>query len=513
MYDDNKIMQEENPMLAVEMNKITKRFSGMVANDDITFRVQSGMIHCLLGENGAGKSTLMKVLFGLYEPEEGEIKINGQVINDMTPNLAYSLGIGMVHQHFMLVEELTVLENIILGDEPGDGLGIDYKKATEMILEISEKYGFDLRPNVKVSELSVGEMQRVEIMKTLYRGADVIILDEPTAVLTPLEVEGLLEVLKDMRADGKTIIFITHKLNETMAVSDRITVLRNGKSVCTINTSDTSPRELARLMVGEDMSFEIVKEDIPPGTEVVLELKDVALTHQTMDKVSLSIKAGEILGIAGVDGNGQQELEELIVGTRSLMDGDIYISGENISNLSIRERKKKGLGYIPADRFKYGIVNKLSLRENYLLGHQYEDEYVKNGIIQKSFLEKKSAELMKKFDVRAVNIDQTIDSLSGGNQQKLVLGREVDIKPQLVIASHPTRGLDIGATAYIKRTLLELKEEGKAILLISAELSDLFEISDNIAVLFKGEVMDVRPANEFTNESISLLMAGRKEES
>ncbi len=498
-------------MYAIEMNGITKRFPGMVANDNINFNVEQGKIHCLLGENGAGKSTLMKVLFGLYQPEEGTIRVKGNQISKMTPNLAYELGIGMVHQHFMLIENLTVLENIILGCEPGKGLHIDRKAAAETLNFLSEKYGFALRLNKKISELSVGEKQRVEIMKTLYRGADVIILDEPTAVLTPLEIEQLLNVLRDMRKDGKTIIFITHKLNETMAVSDQITVLRGGKSVMDVETGSTTPQELANYMVGKAMSFEVIKSPCEKTKEAVISLEGVRLIQQAVNTVTLEIKGGEILGIAGVDGNGQQELEEIVVGVRKCTQGSIRMKGNEVTELSPKERRAMGLAYIPADRWKHGIVRDMTLKENFLLGNQFSEGYVTKGLINYKFLEEKSKELMGQFDVRAVNVDQKIGGLSGGNQQKLVLGREVSTQPLLVVASQPTRGLDIGAIKYIKETLLKLRGEGKAVLLISTDLTDLFQISDRIAVLYKGEVVDVRAAEDYTNESISLLMAGKKE--
>ena len=499
-------------MLAVEMKGITKRFPGMIANDQINFSVEQGEIHCLLGENGAGKSTLMKVLFGLYKPEEGEIRIKDKDIPKMDPNLAYALGIGMVHQHFMLVENLTVLENIILGQEPGKGMHIDRSAAKEKLTALSDKYGFALKLDKKISDLSVGEMQRVEIMKTIYRGADIIILDEPTAVLTPLEVDQLLNVLRDMRADAKTIVFITHKLKETMAVSDRVTVLRNGKSVATVNTADTTPQELANLMVGQPMSFEIIKPVTEKTTQPLFAMTDVKLTDNALHPVSLEIKGGEILGIAGVEGNGQQELEEFVVGLRRPKSGKITMGDQDVTDLLPRGRRELGLGYIPADRWKHGILRELSLKENYLLGNQFRKEYSKNIFIDYGFLETKSRELMKKFDVRAVGIEQKIGSLSGGNQQKLVLGREVGSDPCLVLACQPTRGLDIGAIQYIKQVLLKLRSEGKAVLLISADLTDLFQISDRIAVLYQGEVIAQRPAEDYTNESISLLMAGKKEE-
>ena len=496
-------------MLAVEMKEITKRFAGMIANDHVNLLVEKGEIHSLLGENGAGKTTLMKVLFGLYKPEEGSISINGQKIHGMTPRHAFGLGIGMVHQHFMLVNNLTVLENIILGSEPGN-VTVDRKQARQTIQALSDQYHFDLELDQKISSLSVGMKQRVEIMKTIYRGAEIIILDEPTAVLTPLEVRQLLNILLDMKKQGKTIIFITHKLNETMEVSDRVTVLRGGKSVEIIKTADTSAQELANLMVGHEVSFELEKPQTQKG-ETVLSLQEVRLLPQAQSTVSFDIRAGEIFGIAGVEGNGQQQMEELVMGLMKLREGKILLKGQDISALPPRKRRAFGIGYIPSDRFKQAILPGFSLTDNYLLGNQFTEEYAPRGLLNHKHLLSRSKELMERFDVRAFSITQTVGSLSGGNQQKLVLGREVGKNPDLVIACQPIRGLDIGAIKYIHQVLLDLRAQGKAVLLISAELSDLFQLSDRIGVLYKGELMAVKDAEAYTNESISLLMAGRRE--
>ena len=496
-------------MLAVEMRGITKRFHGLIANDNVNFLVEKGEIHSLLGENGAGKTTLMKVLFGLYKCEEGTVNINGKPSNISSPRDAYKLGIGMVHQHFMLVNNLTVLENIILGNEPGN-IVIDKKAARKAVQELSDKYNFDLDLDAKISDLPVGLKQRVEIMKTLYCGADIIILDEPTAVLTPIEVTQLLTILKDMKAKGKTIIFITHKLNETMEISDHVTILRGGKSVAFIETKNTSPKDLASLMVGEDVNFEIIKQAKEPG-ESVLSIKNVRLLDNAESTINFDIKAGEIFGIAGVEGNGQQQLEELIIGIQKCNEGSIELNGKDITNLSVRERQKNGIGYIPSDRFKQGILPKFSLVENLLLGNQFSNKYTKYGIIDFSTLIKDTKNIMKSYDVRAVDEKQKIGSLSGGNQQKLVLGREVEKNADLIIACQPVRGLDIGAIKYIHEILLELRQQGKAVLLISAELSDLFQLSDRIGVLYKGVLTAVKKSEDYTNESISLLMAGRQE--
>ena len=496
-------------MLAVEMRGITKRFPGLIANDNVNFLVEKGEIHSLLGENGAGKTTLMKVLFGLYKCEEGTVNINGKPSNISSPRDAYKLGIGMVHQHFMLVNNLTVLENIILGNDPGN-IVIDKKAARKAVQELSDKYNFDLDLDAKISDLPVGLKQRVEIMKTLYCGADIIILDEPTAVLTPIEVTQLLTILKDMKAKGKTIIFITHKLNETMEISDHVTILRGGKSVAFIETKNTSPKDLASLMVGEDVNFEIIKQAKEPG-ESVLSIKNVRLLDNAESTINFDIKAGEIFGIAGVEGNGQQQLEELIIGIQKCNEGSIELNGKDITNLSVRERQKNGIGYIPSDRFKQGILPKFSLVENLLLGNQFSNKYTKYGIIDFSTLIKDTKNIMKSYDVRAVDEKQKIGSLSGGNQQKLVLGREVEKNADLIIACQPVRGLDIGAIKYIHEILLELRQQGKAVLLISAELSDLFQLSDRIGVLYKGVLTAVKKSEDYTNESISLLMAGRQE--
>ena len=496
-------------MLAVEMRDITKRFAGMTANDHINLLVEQGEIHSLLGENGAGKTTLMKILFGLYKADEGTIRINGQEISAMTPRQAFGLGIGMVHQHFMLVNNLTVLENIILGSEPGS-VTVDRKAARRKVQALSDQYRFGLELDARVAELSVGMKQRVEILKTIYRGAEIIILDEPTAVLTPLEVRQLLDILLDMKQQGKTIIFITHKLGETMEVSDRVTVLRGGKSVELVNTKDTNPRELASMMVGYEVSFELEKPDVPKGAPI-LTLEGARLLPQAQSPVSFEIRAGEIFGIAGVEGNGQQQMEEAIMGLLRLKEGKILFKGQDITALSPRKRRAMGIGYIPSDRFKQAILPGFSLADNYLLGNQFDEQYAPRGLLDHKFLAQRGRELMKRFDVRAVGLSQTIGSLSGGNQQKLVLGREVGKNPDLVIACQPIRGLDIGAIKFIHQVLLDLRAQGKAVLLISAELSDLFQLSDRIGVLYKGELMAVRSAEEYTNESISLLMAGRKE--
>ncbi|MFI3249810.1 MAG: ABC transporter ATP-binding protein [Eubacteriales bacterium] len=499
-------------MYAVELRNITKRFGGAAANDEVNLLVKKGEIHCLLGENGAGKTTLMKILFGIYKPDQGTIAINGDTIQHMTPPKAFDLGIGMVHQHFMLINNLSVLENVVLGSEPGK-VTFDRKKAAEVVGELSDRYHFDLPLEEKVGDLSIGLMSRVEIMKTIYRGAEIIILDEPTAVLTPIEVKAFLDILRDMKSQGKTIILITHKLNETMEVSDSITVLRGGKSVATLETRDTNVQALAGLMVGHEMEFALEKKENPTG-DVVLGLENVQLLPQAQSTVSLEIRSGEIFGIAGVEGNGQQQLEELVMGLLKCKQGKITFLGNDVTHLSSKNRQKFGLGYIPSDRYKRAILPGFSLLDNYLLGNQFSDKFVKNGIISHGVLAERCQQTLQEFDVRTVKqtTSQAMSGLSGGNQQKLVLGREVGKEPELVVACQPIRGLDIGAIKFVHQQLLKLREEGKAILLISAELSELFQLSDQIGVLYKGELMAVKPAEEYTQQSISLLMAGSKED-
>jgi ABC-type uncharacterized transport system ATPase subunit len=501
---------EASPLLAINMRGITKRFGAMTANDHIDFQVEKGEIHCLLGENGAGKSTLMNVLFGLHRPEEGSVEINGQHIGQMTPRLAYRLGIGMVHQHFMLVNNLTCLENVILGNEPGRVV-IDKKAARRLVQELSDQYHFNLDLDAPVSSLSVGAKQRVEILKTLYRGAEIIILDEPTAVLTPIEAEQLLTILRDMRAQGKTIIFITHKLKETLDVADHITILRGGKSVALFEAAQATSEELARLMVGRDIVFEIEKTACEQG-DVVLRVEDVRLLPNAQTTVSFDLHAGEIFGIAGVEGNGQQQLEEIIMGIGRSKTGKLLYNGTDLMDLPPRARRAFRFAYIPSDRLKQALLCGFSLEDNYLLGNQYDSQYVHHGIVKKKHLKTCTQRMMQEFDVRAVDTQQSAGSLSGGNQQKFVLAREVGKTPPFVLACQPVRGLDIGAIKYIHTVLLKLRSEGAAILLISAELSDIFQLSDTIGVLYKGEMMDIRKAEDFDIQTISLLMAGKKGE-
>ncbi|MBR4411471.1 MAG: ABC transporter ATP-binding protein [Firmicutes bacterium] len=496
-------------MYAVEMLGITKKFGDFYANKDINLQVKKGEIHCLLGENGAGKTTLMNVLFGLYKPEAGTIRINDQEVTNHSALNAFHLGLGMVHQHFMLVDALTVWENVVVGNELGK-FSIPKKESIEAVQKLSDQYNFGLDVTQKVSELSVGMKQRVEILKTLYRGANIIILDEPTAVLSPPEVLQLLDILRDMKNEGKTIVFITHKLNETKAVADRVTVLRAGQSVCTVETEGREASDFANLMVGREVSFDMERPEVEKG-DVILSLENVRLLPNAQDTVSFDIRAGEIVGIAGVEGNGQQQLEEMIMGLMKCREGKITFMGDDITHWNTKKRCAKGIGYIPSDRHERAILPGFSITDNYLLGTQFSEKYVKNGIINHKKLNEQTDYLMGHFDVRATSAKQNIGSLSGGNQQKMVLSREVDKDANLVIACQPVRGLDIGAIQYIHKILMDLRSQGKAILLISAELTDIRTLSDRIAVLYKGEVLALKKNEDFSTEAIGLLMAGQRE--
>ncbi len=495
-------------MLAIEMRGISKRFGNFTANNDISLQIAKGEIHCLLGENGAGKSTLMNVLFGLYKPDSGEILINGDQVRIDNPSMAFKLGLGMVHQHFMLINNMTVLENIILGHEHGK-LKLDIKRAHSEVQALSDKYNFQLDLDKKISELSVGMKQRVEILKTVYRGAEILILDEPTAVLTPQEVDSLLSILNDLRKESKTIIFITHKLKETMAVADTISILRSGEKVATLSKTDTTEEQLASLMVGREVNFNISKKAANFG-DVMLDVKGIRLLPNAGNTISFQLRAGEIFGIAGVDGNGQQQLEEGIMGLYKFTEGDVLINGESIMSLTTKERKGRNIAYVPSDRLKRGIVPPFSVCDNYLLGNQYRKDYCKNGIISHKYLTDRAEVLIEQYNVKTSGLNQAIGSLSGGNQQKMVFSREVSENPTLVIVSQPVRGLDIGAIEYVHNILLSLRDAGKAILLISTELSEVMQLSDTIGVLYKGEFMDVRNAAHYTTQEIGLLMAGRR---
>ncbi|MFD1037924.1 ABC transporter ATP-binding protein [Virgibacillus byunsanensis] len=499
----------------IEMLNIRKEFPGIVANDNITVQLKKGEIHALLGENGAGKSTLMNVLFGLYQPEKGEIRVNGQKVNITDPNAANDLGIGMVHQHFMLVEPFTVTQNIILGNEPTKFGGVNIKKAEKEIQELSDRYGLRVDATAKISDISVGMQQRVEILKTLYRGADVLILDEPTAVLTPQEISELMEIMNSLIAEGKSIILITHKLKEIMQACDRVTVIRKGKGIGTLNIPDTTVTELASLMVGREVSFETKKAPAEPK-ETVLNIENLFVRDtrkvDTVKGLNLDVRAGEIVGLAGIDGNGQTELIEAITGLTKSHSGSIKLKDKNITNLSPRKVTESGLAHIPQDRHKYGLVLDFPIGENIVLQTYYQKPYSKNGVLNYKEIYEKAKALIEEYDVRTPDVYTPARALSGGNQQKAIISREIDRSPDLLIAAQPTRGLDVGAIEFIHNKLIEERDKGRAVLLMSFELDEILDVSDRIAVIFDGEIVaNVKP--EDTNEQeLGLLMAGSNKE-
>ncbi len=495
----------------IEMLGIRKEFPGIVANDNINLQVKKGEIHALLGENGAGKSTLMNVLFGLYQPEKGEIRVNGKKVNITNPNIANDLGIGMVHQHFMLVNNFSVTENIILGNEPVKTGKINLKDAEKQVKEISERYGLAVNPSAKISDISVGMQQRVEILKTLYRGAEILIFDEPTAVLTPQEIKELIGIMKTLIKEGKSIILITHKLKEIMEVCDRVTVIRKGEGIGTVNVPETNPNELAALMVGREVLFTTQKTEAVPAEEV-LKIQDLTVKDSrnvtVIDSLNLSVKAGEIVGIAGVDGNGQSELIEAITGLMNSESGSILLNGKDIRNQRPRQITEAGVGHIPQDRHKHGLVLDFPVGENMVLQTYYQKPYSKKGVLNFKAIYDKSEKLIKEFDVRTPSSSTLARALSGGNQQKAIIGREVDRDPDLLIAAQPTRGLDVGAIEFIHRRLIEQRDKGKAVLLISFELEEIMNVSDRIAVIYEGKIVAIVSPKETTEQELGLLMAG-----
>jgi len=495
----------------IEMLDIRKEFPGIVANDNITLQVKKGEIHALLGENGAGKSTLMNVLFGLYQPEKGQIRVNGQEVKITDPNVANDLGIGMVHQHFMLVQNFTVTENIILGNEPTRTGKINIKKAARDIQELSNQYGLSVDPYAKIQDISVGMQQRVEILKTLYRGADILIFDEPTAALTPQEITELIQIMKKLIQEGKSIILITHKLKEIMSVCDRCTIIRKGVGVGTVNVKETNPDELAALMVGREVHFKTEKKTATPK-EAVLTIKELVVEDsrgvEAVSSLNLSVRAGEIVGIAGVDGNGQTELIEAITGLRKIKSGSITLKNQELSTLSTRKITESGVGHIPQDRHKHGLVLDYTIGENIGLQTYYQKPMSKSGILNYKELYKKAKELIAEYDVRTPSEYTQARSLSGGNQQKAIIAREVDRSPELLIAAQPTRGLDVGAIEFIHKKLIEERDKGRAVLLVSLELDEVMNLSDRIAVIYEGEIVDIVDPKETNEQELGLLMAG-----
>jgi general nucleoside transport system ATP-binding protein len=497
----------------VELVGITKRFPGIVANDSISFKLQKGEIHALLGENGAGKSTLMNIVFGLYQPDEGHIAVNGQPTIIDSPNKAINLGIGMVHQHFKLVQPFTVTENIVLGLEPRKGLTIDYKKASQEVRRLSEQYGLQIDPHAVVENISVGMQQRVEIVKTLYRGAEILIFDEPTAVLTPQEIQELLQIMKKLVKEGKSVILITHKLKEIMEIADTVTIIRRGKVIDTVKVSETSTQELAEKMVGRKVSFQVEKKEANPK-QPILEVKDVRLKDKQgfnrLDGINFEVRAGEILGIAGVDGNGQTELIEALTGLRRTDSGQITLSSKDITNLTPRQISESGMSHIPEDRHKHGLVLDFTMSENMVLQTYYYPEFNSGGFLNFEAIDQHAEKLIREFDVRTPSIHNHARSLSGGNQQKAIIAREMDRNPELLIAAQPTRGLDVGAIEFVHKQLIAQRDQGKAVLLISFELDEILNVSDRIAVIYEGQIVGEVLPRETNDQELGLMMAGSK---
>ena len=501
---------------AIEMLGITKKFPGIIANDNITLRVKKGEIHALLGENGAGKSTLMSVLFGLYQPEEGIIKKNGVEVSIKNPNDANALGIGMVHQHFKLVECFTVLDNIIMGVEPNKCGFLQKKEAHEKVMELSEKYGLHVDPDALIEDITVGMQQRTEILKMLYRENEILIFDEPTAVLTPQEIDELMQIMKNLAAEGKSILFISHKLNEIMAVADRCTVLRKGKYIGTVNTKDTTMEELSAMMVGRNINFKVEKGECKPG-DVVLDVENISVAsklhkNDAVKNVSFKVRRGEIVCIAGIDGNGQTELVYGLTGLAPIHNGKVTLCGKDITHAPIRKRNILGMSHIPEDRHKYGLVLDYSLEDNLVLQRYFEPEFTdKAGFLRRKNIRSYAERLIEQYDVRSGQGPiTTARSMSGGNQQKAIVAREIDKDPELLIAVQPTRGLDIGAIEYIHKQLVAQRDSGKAVLLVSLELDEVMDVPDRILVMYEGEIVGELDPKKTTQEELGLYMAGAK---
>ena len=498
----------------IEMLHITKEFPGIIANDDITLQLRRGEIHALLGENGAGKSTLMSVLFGLYQPEAGEIRKNGQVVKINDPNDATALGIGMVHQHFQLIDVFTVLDNIILGAETTKLGFLQKKEARKKVEALSEKYGLKVDLDAKVEDITVGMQQRVEILKMLYRDNEILIFDEPTAVLTPQEIEELMATMKEFAREGKSILFISHKLNEIMEVSDRVTVLRKGKCIGTVNTCDTDKQALSNMMVGRPVQLEVVKDAAKPG-EVVLRVEDLTVPshlhkRNAVNHVSFEARAGEILCIAGIDGNGQSELVYGLTGLEKASQGRVSLCGSDISHASIR-RRGEHMSHIPEDRHKHGLILDFTLEQNLVLQRYREPRFQHMGFINQGAVRQYAQQLIKQYDVRSGQGPVTVArSMSGGNQQKAIIAREVDRDMPLIVAVQPTRGLDVGAIEYIHSQLVAERDKGKAVLLVSLELDEVMSLSDRILVMYEGEIVGELDPKATTVQELGLYMAGAK---
>ena len=501
---------------AIEMLHITKRFPGIIANDDITLQVKKGEIHALLGENGAGKSTLMSVLFGLYQPEEGVIKKDGREVSIKDPNDANALGIGMVHQHFKLVECFTVLDNIIMGVEPTKHGFLQKKEARRRVLALSEKYGLRVDPDALIEDITVGMQQRTEILKMLYRENEILIFDEPTAVLTPQEIDELMDIMRHLASEGKSILFISHKLNEIMAVADRCTVLRKGKYVGTVETKDTTMEQLSAMMVGRSVNFHVEKGPAHPG-DVVLDVAHMTVAskihrNNAVRDVSLKVRRGEIVCLAGIDGNGQTEFVYGLTGLDPLVSGKVSLCGKDITHAPIRKRSLLGMSHIPEDRHKHGLVLDYTLEDNLVLQRYFEPEFTdKAGFLRRDNIRQYAQRLIDQYDVRSSQGPVTIArSMSGGNQQKAIVAREIDKDPELLVAVQPTRGLDVGAIEYIHKQLVAERDKGRAVLLVSLELDEVMDVPDRILVMYEGEIVGELDPKKTTQEELGLYMAGAK---
>ena len=507
-----------NSEYAIEMLHITKRFPGIIANDDITLQLRHGEIHALLGENGAGKSTLMSVLFGLYQAEEGTIRKDGKEVQIHSPNDANALGIGMVHQHFKLVECFTVLDNIILGDEPTGPMGMLKKaEARKKIMDLSNKYGLQVDPDAKIQDITVGMQQRTEILKMLYRDNEILIFDEPTAVLTPQEIHELMQIMKNLAAEGMSILFISHKLAEIMEVADRCSVLRKGKYIGTVNTADVTMADLSSMMVGRNVNFHVEKAEQHLG-DVILEVNNMTVAskvhkNNAVKNVSLKVRGGEIVCIAGIDGNGQTEFVYGLTGLEPLVSGSIKLLGQDITKMPIRKRSILGMSHIPEDRHKHGLVLDYSLEDNIVLQRYFEPTFTKNGFLRRKNIRNHAEKMIEEYDIRSGQGPITIArSMSGGNQQKAIIAREIEKDPGLLVAVQPTRGLDVGAIEFIHKQIVAQRDAGKAVLLVSLEMDEVLDVSDRILVMYEGEIVGQLDPKTTTPEEMGLYMAGAKRE-
>ena len=514
--DNGNTGSSERPQIEhLELKGVTKRFPGVLANDRVDFDVRAGEVHALLGENGAGKSTLMKVLYGMYAPDEGEIWINGNKVNIASPTDAIERGIGMIHQHFMLVESLTVAENVALGLPSSRGPLTDLDRVSQRILELAEVYGLRVDPDAYIWQLAVGQKQRVEILKALYRGAALLILDEPTAVLTPQEVDEFFVTLRQMTKDGHSIIFISHKLHEVLDICDRVTVLRDGQSVDSCDIEGCTKASLAQMMVGREVTMKPYRVELEPGDARLVVRNLHALSNRetpALRGADLAVHSGEILGLAGVSGNGQSELAEVITGLRPLTEGEVFLEGKDITGLKPGQRTELGMAFIPEERMKDGMIQEFTVAENMILRDHQEEPFSKRGILFLKVIADYADKLIKAFQIKTPSRETTVKSLSGGNIQKAVVARELSREPRVLIAAQPTRGVDIGATEYIHKLLLEQRQNGLAILLISEDLDEIMGLSDRIAVIYEGQIMGLVDAAEATPEQLGLLMAGVREE-